>query len=88
MKQQAWLCEILSLAEKVAITADVWTALTTEPFFTDWVVQSAILQTRSIPERHSEYISKYILKNENISFSVCVKLNSNKRNIDILTKKS
>ena len=43
------LHEILSLAEKVAITmlSNVWTTLTTElyrhHFFTDWVVQSLIL---------------------------------------------
>ena len=48
----ASLREILSLTEKVAITTDAWTALTTEAYaygtetfhvFTDWVVQSAIL---------------------------------------------
>ena len=48
----ASLREILSLTEKVAITTDAWTALTMEAyaygtksvhFFTDWVVQSAIL---------------------------------------------
>ena len=46
----ASLREILSLAEKVAITTDAWKALITEScvnvtFFTDWVLQSAILQT-------------------------------------------
>ena len=46
----ASLREILSLAEKVALTTDAWTALTTESyvtltahFFTDWVAQSVIL---------------------------------------------
>ena len=46
----ASLREILSLAEKVAIKTDAWTALTTESyltvtvhFFTDSVVQCAIL---------------------------------------------
>ena len=40
----ASLCEILSLAEKVAITTDAWTALTTESLF--FFLQSAILQPR------------------------------------------
>ena len=49
-KAAASLREILSLAEKVAITTDAWKALITEScvnvtFFTDWVLQSAILQT-------------------------------------------
>jgi hypothetical protein len=52
----ASLREILSLSEKVAITTDAWKALIVvrdRHFFTDWVVQSVILQTRSIPERHT-----------------------------------
>ena len=54
----ASLREILSLVEKVAITTIAWTVLTTElyvtvHFFSDWVVQSAIMQTRSMPERHT-----------------------------------
>ena len=59
------LREILSLAEKDPITTDARTAFTTESyvtvtvhFFTDWVVQSATLWTRSMPEGHNaEYMA-------------------------------
>ena len=50
----------LSNAKSVAITTDAWTALTTESYvtitahyFDGWVVKSAILQTRAMPERHT-----------------------------------
>ena len=72
----ASLHEILSLAEKVAITTDAWKALITElcvtvTFFTDWLVQSAILQTCSIPEKHTAGNMNFrLFENENISFNV------------------
>ena len=59
----ASLREVLSLAVKVALTTDAWTesymtVTVTVHFFTDWIVQSANLQTRSIPERHTaEYMN-------------------------------
>jgi hypothetical protein len=65
----ASLREILSSADKVAITTDAWTALTTESyvtvtvhFFSDWVLQSAILQTRSMPERHTAENMAHVLQ--------------------------
>ena len=65
----ASLRAILSSADKVAITTDAWTALTTESyvtvtvhFFSDWVLQSAILQTRSMPERHTAENMAHVLQ--------------------------
>ena len=80
-KAAASVRETLSVTEEVAITNAAWTALATEAcaygtetvnpnhFLTDWVVQSAILQFRSMPERHTAekhvgltfFVSKYLL---------------------------
>ncbi|XP_064417131.1 E3 SUMO-protein ligase ZBED1-like [Latimeria chalumnae] len=50
----------LAIAEKVAITTDSWTALNTESYVTitchfirQWEMESVILQTRAMPERHT-----------------------------------
>uniref|UniRef100_H3A8P7 HAT C-terminal dimerisation domain-containing protein n=1 Tax=Latimeria chalumnae TaxID=7897 RepID=H3A8P7_LATCH len=50
----------LAIAEKVAITTDSWTALNTESYVTitchfirQWKMESVILQTRAMPERHT-----------------------------------
>ena len=68
-REAASLREILSSADKVAITTDAWTALTTESyvtvtvhFFSDWVLQSAILQTRSMTERHTAENMAHVLQ--------------------------
>lgn len=52
--------EKLEKTEHVAITTDAWTALTTESYMTitchyidDWKLQSAVLQTRCLEERHT-----------------------------------
>jgi len=56
----ATLRKILSQANKVALTTDAWTGLTTESYvtitahyFEGWDVKSAVLQTRAMPERHT-----------------------------------
>uniref|UniRef100_H3AF17 HAT C-terminal dimerisation domain-containing protein n=1 Tax=Latimeria chalumnae TaxID=7897 RepID=H3AF17_LATCH len=50
----------LAIAEKVAITTDLWTALNTESYVTitchfirRWKMESVVLQTRAMPERHT-----------------------------------
>ena len=55
--------------EKVAITTGAGTALTTESYvavavhvFTGCVVQSATLQTRSTPERHTAEYMAHVLQ--------------------------
>ena len=58
----ASLLEILSLADSIDDESYV---TETVHFFTDWVVRSAILQTRSIPERHT-------VENMNFSFQIFI----------------
>uniref|UniRef100_A0A8C6TE01 BED-type domain-containing protein n=1 Tax=Neogobius melanostomus TaxID=47308 RepID=A0A8C6TE01_9GOBI len=50
----------LTNVEKVSLTTDSWTALTTESYVTitchyiqSWKIQSAVLQTKAMPERHT-----------------------------------
>ncbi|XP_063743762.1 E3 SUMO-protein ligase ZBED1-like [Eleginops maclovinus] len=50
----------LENADKVSLTTDSWTALTTESYVTvtchymlEWEMRSAVLQTKAMPERHT-----------------------------------
>lgn len=64
------LQEKLANAHKVSITPDSWTALTTESYVTitchymlDWEMQSAVLQTKAMPERHTAENFANVLSN-------------------------
>lgn len=50
----------LTSVEKVSLTTDSWTALTTESYVTvtchcisNWKIESAVLQTKAMPQRHT-----------------------------------
>ena len=71
------LRKTLANVEKVALTTDAWTALTTESYVTvtchyvlNWEMKSVVLQTRAMPERHTAENLASVLKNATESWGL------------------
>jgi len=71
----------LKEAHAVAITTDGWTALTTESYITitchyirNWTLQSVVLQTRAVDDRHTAFNLAEVLKTAADKWGICGKI--------------